>query len=86
MTVDGPDFDRIVAHYCQMSGEAWTDALEAELTFARIFARHDYWRENPPASVLLAALAVGFGVWEPKRKKPDDAVAVLRGLFPSGRI
>jgi hypothetical protein len=82
----GPDFDRIVAHYCQMSGEAWTDALEGELTFSRIFSRHHYWRENPPAGVLLAALAVGFGVWEPKTRATEDAVGALRGLFPAGRF
>lgn len=85
MKGDAPDFDRIVAHYCQMSGEAWTNALEAELTFARIFARHAYWRENPPAPVLFSALAIGLGCWKPERRT-DDAVAALRGLFPSGRI
>jgi len=83
---DGPDFDRIVAHYCQMSGEAWTDALEAELTFARIFARHDYWRENPPSTALLAAVAIGLGVWRRKHQPDRDAVATLRDLFPTGRI
>jgi len=84
--IDGPDFDRIVAHYCQMSGEAWTDALEGELTFPRIVARHDYWRENPPASALLTAIASGLGVWEPKKRAASDAVSTLRGLFPNGRI
>lgn len=69
-----------------MSGEAWTDALEAELTFPRILARHGYWRENPPTPVVLMALAVGFGVWKPERPTADDAVAALRGMFPSGRI
>jgi hypothetical protein len=69
-----------------MSAEAWTDALEAELTFPRIFARHAYWRENPPASVLLMALAIGFGAWKPRESAPRDAIATLRGLFPSGRI
>jgi hypothetical protein len=83
---DAPDFDRIVAQYCQMSGEAWTDALEAELTFARIFARHDYWRENPPSAALLTAIAIGLGAWWPKHEKAKDAVATLRELFPSGRI
>ena len=86
MTEDDPDFDRIVAHYCAMSGEAWTDALEDELTFQRIFARNAYWRENPPAPVLLGALAAGFGVWKPERRAADDPVTALRALFPSGRI
>lgn len=69
-----------------MSGEAWTDRLEGELTFARIFARHDYWRENPPSVALLTALAVGFGAWTPKARAEPDAVGTLRALFPSGRI
>jgi hypothetical protein len=69
-----------------MSGEAWTDALEGELTFPRIVARHEFWRENPPPSALLAAIAAGLGVWEPKRRPTGEAVAALRGLFPSGRI
>ncbi len=69
-----------------MSGEAWTDALENELTIPRIVARHQYWRENPPPSALLAVIAAGLGVWEPKRRAMHGAVATLRGLFPSGRI
>jgi hypothetical protein len=83
---DGPDFDRIVAHYCQMSGEAWTDALEAELTFPRIFARHEFWRENPPPAVLLTALAIGFGAWKPKARRSVDSIGALRALFPAGRF
>ncbi len=67
-----PDFDRIVAQYCQMSGEAWTDALEDELTFARIFARHAYWRENPPPPALLVTIAVGMGVWRPQKQPEKD--------------
>jgi hypothetical protein len=69
-----------------MSGEAWNDALEAELTFSRIFARHEFWRENPPTCVLLTALAIGFGVWEPKARDTADAVIALRHLFPAGRF
>jgi hypothetical protein len=69
-----------------MSGEAWTDVLETELTFPRIVARHGYWRENPPSPILLRALAVSFGAWQPQRPAANDAVAALRALFPSGRI
>ncbi len=86
MRADDPDIDRIVAHYCQMSGEAWTDALEGDLTFQRIFARHAYWRENPPPAFLLTALAVGFGVWEPKAPATPGAVDALLNLFPAGRF
>ncbi len=69
-----------------MSGEGWTNSLEAELTFSRIFARHDYWRENPPSVFLLASLAAGFGVWEPRTQTTQDAVGALRNLFPAGRF
>ncbi|MCI4680174.1 hypothetical protein K9U39_10960 [Rhodoblastus acidophilus] len=69
-----------------MSGEAWTDALESELTFSRIVARHEYWRDNPPPSAMLMAIAAGLGVWEPTRRATADSVATLRGLFPSGQI
>ena len=86
MSDGAPDFDRIVAHYCQMSGEAWTEALEAELTFGKIFARHEFWRENPPTVALLTALAVGFGAWTPKARADADSVGALRALFPAGRF
>ncbi|WP_298421063.1 hypothetical protein [Rhodoblastus sp.] len=69
-----------------MSGEPWTDALEGELTFPRISARYNYWQENPPASILLWALAVGLGVWRPSRRAGADARSTLRSLFPTGRI
>ncbi len=69
-----------------MSGEAWTDALESELTFPRIFVRHAYWRENPPGAVLLTALAIGFGAYVPKAREKIDPVGALRALFPAGRI
>jgi len=69
-----------------MSGEAWTDALENELTFQRILARHAYWRDNPPPAALLAAMAAGQGVWRPQRKQEPDSMSALRALFPSGRF
>ena len=86
MSDGAPDFDRIVAHYCQMSGEAWTDALEAELTFAKIFARHEFWRENPPAVALLTALAVAIRRMDSKARAGGDLVRALRALFPAGRF
>jgi hypothetical protein len=69
-----------------MSGEAWTDALESELTFARILARNAYWRENPPPAALLSAIAAGMGVWRPQKQPEKDSLGALRALFPSGRF
>jgi hypothetical protein len=69
-----------------MSGEAWTDALENELTFPRIFARHAYWRDNPPPAALLAAVAAGMGVWRPQKQTATDSLGAMRALFPSGRF
>jgi hypothetical protein len=75
----------LIAHYCQCSGEPWDDALEARLTFPRIFARGDYWREFPPPSALLRAIAVGLGVYKPSTPS-GEARAKLREMFPSGKI
>jgi hypothetical protein len=69
-----------------MSGEAWTDALESELTFARILARNAYWLEHPPPAALLAAIASGMGVWRPHKRPETDSSGALRALFPSGRF
>jgi hypothetical protein len=69
-----------------LSGEAWTDSLERELTFPRIFARHAFWRENPPAAILLTALAIGFGAWKPGVRAASEPVGALRELFPAGRF
>jgi hypothetical protein len=78
-------FDRLIAHYCQCSGEAWSDALEAELTFPRLFARQEYWREFPPPPMLLRAIAVGLGVYKPAASA-SDAMGTLRAMFPGGKI
>jgi hypothetical protein len=78
-------FDRLIAHYCQCSGEAWSDALEAELTFPRLFARQVYWREFPPPPMLLRAIAVGLGVYKPAANAAD-ALGTLREMFPGGKI
>ena len=68
-----------------MSGEAWTDALEAELTFPRIVARNAYWRENPPPAALLSAIAVGLGVWAPQETDGSGSVnAPCARCFPPG--
>jgi len=60
--------------YCAASGEAWTDALERDLTMHRLFARFRYWRRAPPAHVLLRVIAEGLGVIE--FKKPFKASSV----------
>lgn len=75
----------MIAHYCQCSGERWDDALEASLTFPRLFARQGYWREFPPTHVLVRAIAVGLGVFKPGAP-PRDAMATLRAMFPGGKI
>ena len=61
------------------------DALEASLTFPRLFARQSYWREFPPTHVLARAIAVGMGVFKPV-PPPRDAMATLKAMFPEGKI
>ncbi|ARN82172.1 hypothetical protein [Methylocystis bryophila] len=75
----------MIAHYCQCSGEAWSDVLEAELTFPRLFARQAYWREFPPPPMLMRAIAVGLGVYKPAANT-TDAMGTLKAMFPGGKI
>jgi hypothetical protein len=63
----------LICHYCQCSGEPWTDALEDALTLPRLYARMDYWREFPPAHLLMRDIAVGLGVFEPPKRKVGAA-------------
>lgn len=86
MSADAPDFDRIVAQYCHYSGEAWTDALEAELTFPRLTARYAFWRDEPPAAAVLTAIGRGMGLIAGPRKTEQAADAALRALFPGGKF
>jgi hypothetical protein len=82
-----PDFDRIFARYCQLSGEPWTDALEAELTWRRIVARFEFWRDDPPLAIMLQYLAAFVG-WKPPehRATGTDAMDAFKAMFPSGKI
>ena len=59
--------------------------MEATLTFPRFFARQAYWREFPPAHVLLRSIAVGLGVFKPA-KTLSEGMAALRAMFPGGRF
>lgn len=61
--------------------------MEATLTFPRFFARQAYWREFPPAHVLLRSIAVGLGVFKPAQAKAaSEGMAALRAMFPGGRF
>ena len=80
----------MICAYCDAAGVDWTDALERDLTGARLMARFGYWREHPPQSVMLRALAAWTGVYKPPAARAAqgqaDTMAALRAMFPSGRI
>lgn len=63
----------MICHYCQCSGEPWTDALEDELTLPRLYARMGYWDEFPPPHLLMRNIAIGLGVFQPPKRKVDAA-------------
>lgn len=64
--------------------------LEDELTVEKIHLRFAYWREFPPAHLLLRAIAIGLGAFKPREetdaRAQENAIAKLRALFPDGRI
>lgn len=78
----------MICAYCDASGAQWTDELEAELTMARLMARFSYWRKHPPLPVMVRALAIWAGAWEPPKPKlsTEDTMQKLRSLFPTGKI
>jgi hypothetical protein len=87
------DFDFIVAHYCQCSGEPWTDELEATLTMPRILARQEYWKKCPSTHLLVRNIAIWAGAFKPEpepsksvRWNDSSSLEELRSLFPSGII
>jgi len=54
----------------------------------RMMARFAYWRRHPPLPVMVRALAIWAGAWEPPKPKltTDETKQKLRALFPSGKI
>jgi hypothetical protein len=72
-----------------VTGQDW-DRLEDSLTWPRIVALYDYWRQSPPSHVLLAGY-VGYKPPEKpktleelrnaKGKAGEMSIAELEGVF-----
>jgi hypothetical protein len=58
------------------------------LTGFRLFARFRYWRDNPPLTHLVHALAIWAGAVKAPAKKVDPQATMvgLRAMFPGGKI
>lgn len=49
-----PDWDRIIAHTCCMTGWTW-DYVEDHIIVPRLKALHEQWRRYPPIPIMIAA-------------------------------
>ncbi len=47
------------------------------MTFPRIFARFDYWREFPPTHLLVAKIAVYLGAHKPEVRHTAESDAAF---------
>jgi hypothetical protein len=80
-TLELPDWDAIIAQFCNFLPGTTPDYWEDALTAPRLEAMREEWRKHPP----LAVLAAGWLGYRPKPRN-SDAVEELMRLFPTGRI
>jgi hypothetical protein len=80
-SIDVPDWNAIIAQFCNFMPGTTPDYWEDALTAPRLEAMRDEWRKHPPVAVLAAA-------WLGYKPKPHNAEAVeeLLRLFPTGRL
>ncbi len=76
-----PDWDRIIAQFCNFLPGTTPDYWEDALTMTRLRAMREEWRLRPPAALLIA----GFLKYKP-RPRDIDAVEELMKLFPGGQL
>jgi hypothetical protein len=76
-----PDWDAIIAEFCNFLPGTTPDYWEDALTWRRYEAQQDEWRRHPPAAVLVA----GYLGYKPK-PRDLDAVSELVRLFPTGNL
>ncbi|HEY3778769.1 MAG TPA: hypothetical protein VGL35_11995 [Rhizomicrobium sp.] len=76
-----PDFDALIAEFCNYLPGTTPDYWEDALTAPRLAAMREQWRRHPPLAVLAAA-------WLRYRPRPrdEDALAELLRLFPNGQL
>ena len=79
-TPELPDWDAVIAEFCNFLGWTW-DYCEDALTWPRIEAMYEQWRKHPPAAVLAA------GRWGYKpRPRDEEALEQLLAIFPDGNL
>jgi hypothetical protein len=78
---DLPDWDAIIAEFCNFLPGTTPDYWEDALTWHRYEAQQEEWRRHPP----VAALVAGYLGYKPK-PRDLDAVSELMRLFPTGSL
>jgi hypothetical protein len=76
-----PDWDAIIAQFCNFLPGTTPDYWENALTAPRLKAMQEEWRIHPPVAALVAAY-LGY---KPKPRELD-AVEELMRLFPNGHL
>ena len=76
-----PDWDGIIAQFCNFLPGTTPDYWEDALTACRLEAMYAEWRLRPPPAVLLA----GYLGYRPK-PRALGAVEELVRLFPAGKL
>jgi hypothetical protein len=78
---DLPDWDAIIAQFCNLLPGTTPDYWEDALTIPRLEAMNEEWRLRPPVVVLVA----GYLGYKPRPRRLE-AVEELMRLFPGGTL
>ena len=78
-TGEPPDWDAIIAQFCNFLPGTTPDYWEDSLTVPRLDAMNEEWRMHPPLAMLVA----GYLGYKPKPRRVE-AVEELMRLFPTG--
>jgi hypothetical protein len=76
-----PDWDAIIAQFCNFLPGTTPDYWEDSLTVPRLDAMNEEWRVHPPLAMLVA----GYLGYKPKPRRADAVQELLR-LFPTGAL
>lgn len=76
-----PDWDAIIAQFCNFLPGTTPDYWEDALTVPRLEAMMEEWRKHPPLALLYA----GYHGYKP-RPRDAEALEELLRLFPHGKL
>jgi len=76
-----PDWDAIIAQFCNFLPGTTPDYWEDSLTVPRLHAMNEEWRVHPPLAMLVA----GYLGYRPKARRVEAVEELLR-LFPTGAL